>query len=111
VSCVSPFSVFNAGGTRATRFTNTTGQRAKGSLDRGYRAVLSQFRAHFIGTKKKGAQGPLLVSPFKLILLTARYFSACGLNVVGGERTRPVFVETVAAPTGQPGTVWEKRPG
>ncbi len=24
-------------------------------------------------------------------MLTARYFSACGLNVVGGERTRPLY--------------------
>ncbi len=41
-------------------------------------------------TKKGSANAPCLVSPFKLNMLTARYFFACGLNVVRGERIRPV---------------------
>jgi hypothetical protein len=30
-----------------------------------------------------------LVSPFRLNMLTTRYFFACGLNVVWSERIRP----------------------
>ncbi len=37
--------------------------------------------------KAGGPEAPL-VSPFRLILRTARFY-ACGLNVVGSERTRP----------------------
>lgn len=40
--------------------------------------------------KKKGGRSPLLVSPSRLISLTARCFFACGLDCAWDERTRPL---------------------
>ena len=40
--------------------------------------------------KKTGALPPFKVSPFKLRLYYSKLIYACGLNVVRGERTRPV---------------------
>lgn len=67
-----------------------------------------------LGQEKRGPEGPLKVSPFKLDLLTARYFSACGLNVVRSERIRPVFAvplergdkATCVIPGNDPNRLW-----
>ena len=55
-------------------------------------------------TKKGERERSPSVSPFRLNMLTARYFFACGLNVVRGERTRPVSVEK---PQGFPTRGWQ----
>ncbi len=62
--------------------THTKYHNRRPMADRGVGKVLQE---------KRDPEGPLLVSMFRLSLLTARYFFACGLNVVWNERIRPGY--------------------
>jgi hypothetical protein len=43
-----------------------------------------------LSNKKRGPVALFIVSTFKLIIIPLDQFFACGLNIVRGERTRPV---------------------